>query len=100
MVDTGEDGTRSREALLSDRRKPNRQDLRNRHSIALLRAQRAADPRFTEAEATPVAQPDLVSAPDQSDDGSNGLTTARGLVYGLLFGSAIWALIVLLWWLM
>jgi hypothetical protein len=88
-------------ALLSDRRRANRTDYENPHLIALLRGQRAAEPRdmkakaAPESEGKPEAQADLTGDLDQG-----GLTSARGVAYGLLFGAALWALIALLWYLL
>lgn len=87
--------------LLRDRRRANRTDYQNPQLIALLRGQRAAETRDMKAEAapepegTPEAQADLTGDHDQG-----GLTSARGVAYGLLFGAVLWALIALLWYLL
>jgi hypothetical protein len=80
----------AREAVLSDRRRPNRQPFKNPHLIALLRGQRVAEPSPAEVPAAPVVEPDV-------EYDRNGLTAARGIGYSLLFGSALWALMALLW---
>lgn len=101
MANSVEDGEEMDAALLSDRRRANRTDYENPHLIALLRGQRAAEPRdmkakaAPESEGKPEAQADLTGDLDQG-----GLTSARGVAYGLLFGAALWALIALLWYLL
>ena len=82
-------------ALLSDRRRADRKQYKNPHLIALLRGRRAAEPGNMEAEVPPEAPADLTSGDDRS-----GLTSARGVAYGLLFGAILWALLALLWYLL
>ena len=97
MVRTVEDGEGVHEALLRDRRRRNRRDYQNPHLIALLRGQSVVDADVTE----PVATPTPTAQPDPTGDRDpGGLTAARGIAYGLLFGSAIWgAVIALIWFL-
>jgi len=51
-----------------------------------------ADPGVIDAETTPVARPDSARDHDRCC-----LTAARGVAYALLYGSALWALMILLW---
>ncbi len=92
MDPTVEDNAGSGEALLTDRRRPNRQDFENPHLIALLRGEPGADRGLATGPATPVAQPGIAS-----EDDRNGLAGARGIAFALLFGAVMWALMALLW---
>lgn len=90
-----------RSALLSDRRRANREDYRNPHLIALLRGHRAARPSGAATEAAPKAEATTgAEAGLASDEDPGGLTSARGVAYALLFGAVLWALIALLWYLL
>ena len=101
MVNTVEDGKEMHSALLSDRRRADRKDYQNLHLIALLRGRHFVEPGGTEAEAAPEteAKPEA-RAHLTSDHDHGGLTSARGIAYGLLFGAALWTLIALLWYLL
>ncbi len=95
MVHTGDGGEEVHSALLSDRRRADRKHYQNPHLIALLRGKRAAEPGDMKAEAAQEAPAGLTSGDDRS-----GLTAARGVAYGLLFGAVLWALLALLWYLL
>jgi hypothetical protein len=92
VVHIVEDSRGTREALLSDRRRPDRRNFKNPHLVALLRGQHGGDPSATETQVSPIVQPDVVVEPER-----NGLIAARGIAYSLLFGSVLWALMVFVW---
>ena len=91
VVHIAEDSMELRDARLREHGSPSKQARQNPHQVAF-RGPSFADPGITEAEITPVAQPDFACDHDR-----NSLIPARGVAYALLFGSALWALMVLLW---
>jgi hypothetical protein len=92
VVHLVEESPESHDVRLREGHAPNRRDPQNPHQIVLLRDPCVTDPGLIEAETTPVAKPDSASDHDRT-----GLTAARGVGYGLVFGGALWALMVLLW---
>ncbi len=85
MTNTIEDDHPPLDLTLADRRRPGRRDSPNPNLIALLRGQsHIIDPANVEAARTA----------ESGDD----LAAARGVVFGVSIGTAMWAVIIVAIW--